>query len=231
MAVVLYAGAHADDPELSMGGSIRSHLGAGSGAEHDVHVLICTTGENSGARPGDWSKAAFRDARDDEQTRAARTQGVPYHNIHIGVPGFARPADGELTVERAQELLEAMIVELDDGEGVHVKTHSNLNIPDVRHPDHVRLGQAAANLLESGRIVPNGLRFYVEPYQLVEFKREHEVTVSTEKTTNLTVSQAALREYKAQDAIGHKWGFGYKSVKSAFDTVIANPSSYFHLPT
>lgn len=236
MAIVLFAGAHQDDIELSTGSAVRNHLAARDSAGepvHTVHVLIATTGENSGARAGTGlTKAAFSKARDDEALRAARMLGVPFENVHIGAPVADRPPDGELTVALAEAILTDMLALIGADDDVWVKTHSNLPVDGVRHPDHVNLGQAGVNLQRSGVIVSNGLRLYAEPYQLAAFTAAHkDIKLSAERSSTPAIVQNALREYKAKDSVGGKYGIGYASVKSAFDQAVADPVNWCHQPT
>lgn len=229
---ILYVGAHQDDIELSMGSSVRRHLAArdetGTDPLYEIHTLICTTGENSGARPPGMLKPEFARARDDEATRAARALGVRFENMHFADP---RPPDGALDPETAMDLLAGLLDDL--GIGTWVKTHSSLPIPGVRHSDHVNLGEAAWRLQLDGLIPQNGLRMYVEPYQRAAFEVSYPIVgLITEPPgqASIEIVRRALREYSALDGIGSKYGFGYKSVKSAFDQVISNPTSYCHLP-
>jgi LmbE family N-acetylglucosaminyl deacetylase len=235
MATLLFAGAHQDDIELSMGCAVRAHLEARDSAgepAHAVHVLIATTGENSGARAGTGlTKSAFSQARDDEARRAGRMLGVRFEDVHLGAPGAPRPPDGELTVAAAEAILTDTLTSIGMSADLWVKTHSNLPVDGVRHPDHVHLGQAAANLLRSGLIVHNGLRFYVEPYQLSAFQAAHkDIRLGSERASGTTVVQNALREYQKKDSAGGKYGIGYASVPDAFKQAIAEPTNWYHLP-
>jgi LmbE family N-acetylglucosaminyl deacetylase len=222
MATVLFATPHQDDECLSMGAAARAHLEAG----HDVHVLLMTNGINSGARNGSGlDRPDFALARDDEYTRAVRMLGVPFTNIHRST---FRVPDGQLSVKNAEDILSEW---LDEHPGAWVKTLTNRGDPAVQHADHRNAGQAAVNLLGSGVIVANGLRLYVEPYQLDAFRATNSgLATSTESASNVAIVKSALDQYKAQDAVGSKYGFGYKSVNEAFDLVRANPVSYYHLP-
>lgn len=205
-----------------MGPAIRTHLEQG----HDVHTLLCTTGENTGVRDDlGMTPAECTEARDDEYTRACRRLGVRFDNIHIAA---GRVPDGQLSVEVAELLLADWLTEHPNA---WVKTLSNLPVPGVRHNDHVHLGQAAVNLLASSMITPNGLRLYIEPYQLAEFDKATTVHWSTEQPRNVQVVRNALDEYAAKDAIGGKYGVGQQSVPSAFATVRSGLTSYWHVPS
>ncbi len=218
MATIVYVTPHQDDETLSMGSSVRAHLEAG----HTVHVLLLTTGENSGARAATGlDLAAFAAARDDELTRAARRLGVRYSNVHLA----HATEDGELTVAAAEA---ALLVFLIDHPDAWVKTYSHLPAPG-RHADHVNTGQAAVNLLVNGTII--NLRLYVEPWLLAAFKTANTGTsVSAEHASSVAAVRNALNEYKAKDGVGGKYGIGYLSVPAAFDQALADPVSWYHLP-
>lgn len=233
---VLFAGPHQDDELLSL--PIRTYVGAraadGTSPAYDVHVLLCTTGENSGARPSTMDKPTFGKARDDEYRRATRRAGVLPENIHVapytGMPPF-RPADGELTAAFAYGWIASF---LDTYPDAWVKTLTNLQLPagiPQRHSDHVALGQAAVQLLADGLIVPNGLRLYVEPYHRAAFESAYPaVHLGSESSTNYAVTRAALKEYDTKDGVGFKFGFGWTSVSSYFQMVYDNPTHYWHIP-
>lgn len=221
MATILFATPHQDDESLSMGSAIRAHLEAG----HDVHTLLCTTGQNSAVRTQlGWDVPTFVAARDDEYTRAARRLGVRFPNIHIAP---ARTEDGALTVAAAELILTAWLA---DHPGAWVKTLSSRPAPG-RHADHVNLGQAAKNLLTAGTIVPNGLRMYVEPYQRSAWIAANPgVALSPEHASGVTVVRGALGEYQARDSAGGKYAIGDQSVGDELDAAIADPTNYYHLP-
>lgn len=216
-----------------MGAAIRAHLEA----SHEVHALLMTTGENSGARASfpNLTRDEFVAARDDEYTRAARRLGIRFSNIHIGRVSPAggtsyRPQDGQLTSAEAQSMILDWLQTQAPGATLWVKTLSNLAAPG-RHADHITCGRAAAQLQVGGQIVPNGLRFYVEPYQLAAFRTANpSKTVSPEHASSTAVVQAACDEYKAHDAVGGKYGIGDVSVHDDFVLVRADTTSYYHVP-
>lgn len=215
MAQIVYAIPHQDDDTLSMGASICSHLAGG----HDVHLLLLTTGVNSGVRGQlKLSRPAFTEARDDEMRRAARALGV--QNLWMSRPNVP---DGALTVQAAEDAIAAW---LDQHPGAWLKTYSHLAWPG-RHSDHINTGQAAVNLLRAG--VVDNLRHYVEPWQLQEFRNAHpSVRHSQTRAPAPDRLRAALDEYRHTGA--GRYGIGYRSVPAAFDHVRAEVSSWYHLP-
>jgi LmbE family N-acetylglucosaminyl deacetylase len=225
---VLFVAAHQDDIELSMSSAVRKMLEAGV-STYDIFTLVLTTGQNSAAHESDFpflSTEEFVEARDDEHERGNRRLGVRRRNIEIPP---VRPADGSLTTQAAYGMIADW---LDDYPNGWVKTHSDLPIPGVRHADHVTCGAAAKMLLHDGAIIPNGLRFYVEPYQLAQFQQAYQnVNLGTETATATNVVKAALDEYAKHDTVGRYYGVGDASVHDAFVTVKANPMSYWHVPT
>lgn len=75
-------------------------------------------------------------------------------------------------------------------------------------------------------------RFYVEPYARSAFTSAHPgVPLGSETAKALNVVQTALHVYKDQDAVGGKYGIGYRSVPSYIDAELANPVNYWHAPT
>jgi len=219
VATVLFVSPHQDDETLSMGASIRKHIEAG----HDVHVLLLTNGVNSGARAKTGlDRPRFTAARDDEFARACRSLGVPFSNVHVSRHSTS---DGGVTVQSVDDAVREFLNGRSD---VWLKTYTNLNWSG-RHADHQLSGQAAVSLLSSG--VVTNLRLYVEPWMLAAFKAANPgVAVSAERPTNLAAVRSALDDYKEADHPGGRWGIGYLSVPAAFDTLYADPVSYYHVP-
>jgi LmbE family N-acetylglucosaminyl deacetylase len=219
MALIVYATPHQDDETLAMGGSIRLHLEAG----HDVHVLLMSSGVNSGVRGiVGLDRPEFTDARDDEMFRACRQLGVRFRNVHVS---RHTTEDGELAVDDAEDAMRGFV---NAHPGAWVKTYSHLPA-NGRHQDHINAGQAAVNLATAGTIT--NLRLYIEPWLRDNFTAAHPgVTLSTNSASNTAAVVAALDEYRHIDHVGGKYGIGYQSVRSAFDLVRADPVSWYHLP-
>lgn len=222
---LLYVETHQDDLALSMGGSARKHIEAGL----DVHVLLLTTGINSGARAATGlNRVDFALARDDEWYRAAREIGIRTRNMHVS--RFSTE-DGELEVQDAEDAITEFL-------GLYptawVKTYSNLGPTtgsSARHPDHVATGQAAVNLLKNGTIVTNGLRQFVEPWLLTPFKTANpSITLSADRAAKPAAVQAALDVFKEVDQVAGKYGIGDLSVGDEIDLVRADPTSWYHVP-
>lgn len=218
MATVVFVSPHQDDDTLSMGVAIRDHLNAG----HDVHVLLLTTGQNSGVRAElGMDVPTFVAARDDELFRAARQNGVPTGNIHIPEQ---RTEDGQLTQAAAKDMITAFYA---DHPGAWCKSYSNLAATG-RHPDHVTAGQAVMALFDTGLIT--NLRLYVEPWLLSAFRTANPgVTVGPEKVTDTTSILRAYTEYQRQDHIAAMYGIGFLSVGAEFNEN-KPPASYYHVP-
>jgi LmbE family N-acetylglucosaminyl deacetylase len=215
---------HEDDETATLGSAIRHHLEAGI----EVFVYLMTTGQNSGvALTEGLSTTDFIAARRDEMFRATRALGVRTDHVIVD-PLWVQ--DGQLTVTLAQDMIEGFV---DAHLGTWVKSYTNLPAPG-RHADHVACGQAALNLLNSGTIVMDGLRLYVEPWPTVlgAFRTAH-------PTVNLTPERSAspepfvkqaFQEYKVVDAPGGKHGIGHKSVGTEMDALVGDPVSYYHIP-
>lgn len=219
--IVVFVTPHQDDETLSMGEDIRLHLQAGD----DVHVLLQTTGQNSGVFPSTGLTVAdFIAARDDEMARATRQLGVRSANVHISP---LATEDGQLTVADAQAQLAAFFL---DYPTAWVKTYSNRPAPG-RHPDHVASGQAALNLYHAGLF--DNLRMYVEPWPtlLAAFRTANPtVALGVSSGANLGAVQRGFDEYKAEDGVAAKYGIGHQSVGAEFDAMRPTPTSYWHVP-
>jgi LmbE family N-acetylglucosaminyl deacetylase len=229
---ILWVTPHQDDESLTESAAIWNHAAAKGGDGsflYENHLLLLTTGENSAVRSQlALTREQFIAARDDEMMRAGRRLAFRFPHIHIGaVDTGSRVPDGTLTAATAAEMIQGYLAQ-PGWSDTWVKTLSDRPVPGVRHADHVAAGAGAVLLLSSGDIIPNGLRLYVEPYQLAAFRDAHpSVSVSSETSINLSV---ALDEYKIVGEVSGFYGIGYKSVKSAFDLVKANPTSYYHVP-
>lgn len=225
MATVLFTPPHQDDDTLPDGVAIRDHLNAG----HDVHVLLLTTGQNSGVRAElGMSIPDFIAARDDEMLRACRQIGVLTANIHIPTD---RPQDGQLTQAQAETMITAFY---DDHPGAWLKSYSDLSALDpttheeLRHVDHITSGKAARALLASGLVT--NLRFYVEPWLLTPFRATNpHVTIGTETIADKSSVLRAYAEYARQDHVAKMYGIGHLSVGAEFDANTP-PFSYYHVP-
>lgn len=224
MTTALFVTPHQDDETLSMGSAVRNHLNAGI----DVHVLLLTTGQNSGVRTEiGLDIPTFIAARDDELLRADRQNGVRTANIHIPAD---RQQDGQLTVTYATTQINNFLVA---HPGAIVKCYSNLAATG-RHVDHVTAGQAAVSLWKAGTIT--NLRLYVEPWLLSAFQTANPgVTVSPERVSDNTPVLRAFDQYalgdSTADTAGGFWGIGHRSVGAEFDAARPDPASYWHVPT
>jgi LmbE family N-acetylglucosaminyl deacetylase len=216
---------HQDDETLTFLRTIRALEEGG----HRVWVILMTNGINSGARAATGlSREEFSRARDDEIARAVRELGVPPERFVISP---LRTADGELTVQAAEDMIDQW---LGEHPGAAVRTTTNLGAVGVQHEDHRNAGQAAVNLLRAGRITPNYLRLGIEQYQLSQWKTANPTLatkVMVDKTGDLARVQAALDVYSEVDPYGWKFGIGgLLSVPDAFKLVKGNPVSYYHVP-
>lgn len=229
MATVLFLATHADDDTLSMGAAIRDHLNAmdaSGNPVHDVHVLLLTTGQNSGVREElGLDIPTFVALRDDEFTRANRQNGVSTANLHIPA---GRPADGALTVAQTQGMINDFLAVFP---GAWVKAYSPLAIPPPaaqRHVDHVTTGQAVQGLLVDG--VVSNVRYYVEPWLLTAFRAAWpSVSVSKESVADTTSVLRGYAEYRRVDLPARMRGIGYQSVSVEFGENTP-PVSWVHVP-
>jgi LmbE family N-acetylglucosaminyl deacetylase len=219
MATVVFFTPHQDDETLAMGPAVRHHLEAG----HDVHVVLMTTGQNSGVFPSTGlSVADFVAARDDEMFRATRQLGVRTANVLVSP---LRTEDGQLTVSAAEDIIAAFFAEHPDA---WCKSYSNKAAPG-RHVDHVASGQAALNLFNAGLFT--NYRMYVEPWLTAAFKTANpSVPITAERAAGTAFVQQAFDQYNVHDGVGGKYGIGHQSVPSEFDAGRADPTSWVHVP-
>lgn len=220
MSVTLWVTPHQDDETLSEGSAIRHHLEAG----HEVHVLLLTTGVNSGARAKTpLTPAQFVEARDDELFRATRELGVRRSNVHIAP---SRTDDGALTVDAAEAMILAWLL---DHPGAMVKSYSNLPAAG-RHEDHIAAGQAAYNVLAAAGQL-GALRLYVEPWLVSAFRTANPgVNVGPERASGVAAVRRAFDEYEIADKPAGKWGIGYLSVAAKFEALRQDPACWYHVP-
>lgn len=218
MATIVYAIPHQDDETLSMGASIRAHRAGG----HDVHLLLLTSGAGSGVRQQiGLTRPAFTRARDVEFRSAAAALGVPADQVHLSRPNVP---DGALSVQAAEDAIADFV---EGHPGAWVKTYSHLSWPG-RHVDHINTGQAAVNLLRAG--VLENLRQYVEPWQQSAFRAAHPSVRLSQTRSDSAGLFGALDEYAVVDKQAARYGIGYRSVRSAFNHVRGELSSWYHLP-
>lgn len=220
---VLFVTPHQDDETISMGIAVRDHLNAGL----DVHILLLTTGENSGVRAElGMDIPTFVAARDDELFRAARQLGVRTANIHIDP---TRGPDNLGDVAHAQAQIGGWLA---DHPGARVKSYTNMANFN-QHVDHQAAGQACWNLWQAGTITD--LRFYIEPWLLSAFKAANPtIAVGTEKVPDATTFVAACNQYaegwQTADVAGGFYGIGFRSVATEFEASRSGQASYWHAP-
>jgi len=229
MATVVFFTPHQDDETLAFGPAVRDHLNAVDASGHplhDVHIVLMTTGQNSGVfgeLTPPLSVADFVAARDDEMLRATRQVGVRTANVHISP---LRVEDGALTVEVATSIIQEFYEQFP---GAWCKCYSPLDIPG-KHPDHLACGQAAAALAAPGGPISNQ-RFYVEPWLAGPFRTAHpSVTLALETVADTTAVERGFAQYALADPVAGMYAIGEKSVGHEF-AEDNPPASYYHVPT
>lgn len=195
--------AHQDDETLTFGAEVEYHKAHG---RYCIGVLA-TDGRSSGVRTSlGLSIEDFVKARNLELVNAATALGLD--EIHL-----SGARDGSLSQGQA-DALAAFWVRLYPG--------GSFKVPDPLddHADHRALG-VAFKKLKTG--TPSlDIRFYVKPeqrsqYAGLRFTRGGQATID------------AANEYKVIDPDNGRYGIGYGSVPVDFDSIIANPISYFYL--
>lgn len=219
-APIVYLVPHQDDEVLSMGASIRRSLGRSGTA--CVHVVLVTTGQSSGARTAmargfkavgqqrftqyALSKRQFAESRDAEFRASLERLGVAARNVHLGLPGFPRPADdGSLTPAVAQRFVNAAIDVFGRGAG-----YATMSQHDPQS-DHRTLG-AALRTVGARRKVATVSYFY-PPYQLPAPQRLDPIVASGADRT--AIRNAALEYGRFAPAAG-RYGIGWLSVAPQF---------------
>lgn len=239
MVVNLFFIPHQDDEALTFGAGIRNHLDAGD----ECHVILYTDGAASGVRrqlngeernalrkkkftPSDegfaeLDEAAFSGCRNDEFMRSCRALGLPEEWIHYS---SYLMHDGTTTVEGCRKVIYEF---LDRFPEARVKTFTYFG---GNHKDHANMGKAGQSLYEQGTI--KDLRFYVEPYNLKNVKREkgRSAILKERSVQNSDRVVASLEEYKKWNPAQRQFAIGYHSVKKCIDQAIAKPVSYYHKP-
>jgi LmbE family N-acetylglucosaminyl deacetylase len=219
VAPVLFAVPHQDDDVITMGAAISNHVNAG----HDVHVVLCTDGVASAAREQTpLSRPEFTRARDREFLAGVTALGVDPANVHIS---RWSAEDGTLDWVRAHQTILWELVEQLGPDDIYIKGPS-WRACTGRHRDHVQLGLAVQRL---GEILPQPVRYYVEPNVRTAFQQAHPtVALSTEITGTPGAVLAAVEEYRlVQHGIG-RYGIAELSVPHLLAMVEANPVSYRH---
>lgn len=225
---------HQDDETLSMGSAIIEHV-----EKSDTHVILCTDGSKSIIRKVlddggacsyhikdvhkySLSEREFSKNRDEEFKDSCEAMGVKESNIHIE---DNRAYDGELNKEKAREIILKYLKEYPDAK---VKTVTPFKASGI-HEDHRALGEAALELYKEGKI--KDLRFYVEPYDYIDFKKVNpnvevwEVLPSQEEKL-----LSAMNSYKKWNPESGHYAIGYHSVKSHFDELATSKIQYVHAP-
>lgn len=202
MATVLYFVPHQDDELLSFSNDIVEHIQDGE----DVKICICMDGAGSYVRRSlregathTWHSgkdeygmtfAEFSNARDLEFIDSCKALGVAQSNIFFY---STRWRDNSLTVARAKEFMQFYLNKYPTAK---VKTFTPYGASTM-HVDHKALGQAALELYNVGKIYNNDLRFFVEPSEIDNFRRQNpDISPWQITCQNTTKINNAVNAYK-----------------------------------
>lgn len=215
---------HQDDEILSMGPYILQHVLAA----RDVQVVLCSDGQNSGARATiesqkgiELSVSAFSKARDREFVDALSRLGVPKENIH-----FENVEDGAFTRPVIKAIMRKYIA------GYGVGSYKTMSWMD-KHIDHFVLGRSLDELNRGGE-VPNGdarfcrsLSYPTAPTPGGSWQRsDAAILTNAANAYNVWLPDEPLSANDLNS--GPRYAIGFTSVKSSFDTLLADPKSWVH---
>lgn len=232
---VFYFPPHQDDELTNFGVSIIKDVDAGRRAV----CVLCTDGGASGVRSvlGDgrgchlhsgkhvypMSREEFSAARDREYRACCREMGLPDGDIRISP---VRGSDGQLTVDRAREII------LDAVKGLDPETVEVRALAPVSHvhqnPDHTATGRAALELFREGAF--GRLTLFYESILLPSrtgkaLPPEYELErVGPDEEQALRCRRAADR-YGVWDPENGLFAVGHHSVKDEFDMMVNAPVS------
>lgn len=207
---------HQDDELLSFGSSIVSHLNTG----HDVKIVVFNDGAGSFVRKKiGLSEEEFTDARDSEQINSLKALGVKESNITY-IP--VRYPDNSLPNYR-ENVKNIMRHYMLLAPNAKVKTFTPYGAVSM-HKDHKTLGEVALELHNEGVI--SDLRFYIEPYELRNFKVANPNIFVMSEQIGEGEKQRIKKSYESYRY--SKYGIGYQSVGGYLDSFMSSPVNYIH---
>lgn len=243
-APALFVAAHPDDETLAMGVAIAEHVAAGQ----EVHVLILTDGEGSGAidtingtalsnwwgvlhnpaaegyaplTPATMAAARVQEARTALACLAAGLPGtLTFHQAHL--------PDGGVTQAAAQAAILVVADEIAPGAPVRIKTHTH--IVD-NHPDHLAAGLASRALKAADPARFSDLRHYIEPPYWSDSRLSQVAEIPDTPADAGITSRVfnASRAYGAWAPASGAYAIGYHSVYTTFFApLLAAPKSLVH---
>jgi N-acetylmuramoyl-L-alanine amidase len=250
---ILYLAPHQDDEILSFGIDIRNELSHG----RNVHVILMTDGENSGARDilnGQYDHESTYPifAGDKIYCNWHHTYHDPilenYQGKHLTFEEFSSLRTSEfkralhsLGVPENQIHIEAVptgIINIDNVERIIEKYLALYPSADVRslswfdgHSTHSLIGQTVRSMQQTGVIqqyqVKYFLSIYTDRFYPVEKPLETRVEFM-EKESDLALLMNAANEYIKFDPSAGFYGIGYHSVSEQFNALLNAPYSQFH---
>lgn len=233
--MVLLFSPHQDDEVLTMGAFAVQVLGQGC----SVHAVLCTDGSASwvkrelsngltcsfhtGEHAYELTNNQFVQARDTEFQSSCSALGLSSASI-ANVLGRAQ--DSKLTVEKAKLIIRYYLAKYPNA----VVCATSPSVGPEQNSDHRALGEAALELYEEGAI--SDLRLFVEPYYLSQFEQntpgislDCTEVENEEERASFTLAEAAYRLWHPDAS---RYAIGYHSVGSYFDSLDANPASWWY---
>ena len=224
---VLYLAPHQDDELLTMGIDIINSIESG----FDVHVILCVDGSKSIVKKilnngetctfhkdkhsYDLSSREFVFARDREFIESCVCLGVPLSNIHIYAK---RPSDGELSIEKAENIVCQYLNLFNKNAKVCTIWHGN---GDKQHIDHKNLGYAVYNLYKRHKL--KEVRFFKEPYCKSKIKFNK---IKAIKDIEIKIDNA-ICSYSKWEPQNGRYAIGYHSVRNEFDNFKKEKNIYY----
>ena len=238
---VLYFSPHQDDEILSMGIDICNSVRNGQ----NVHVILCTDGskcsvrkqlsdgrkcnKHAGAHTYTLTESELTAARDKEFRESCRALGIADCNIHILKNRFV---DRKLTISGSKQIIMQYLAAMEE-DCVVCTLNPNLN-NGRQHRDHKALGYAAVELFNEGFI--KELRLFTESYYAERFQHRTDfirgeckkVVDSASVPVKETIKKAASA-YSLWKPEAGRFAIGYHDMAGAFDALIKNGKSYYHV--
>lgn len=232
---VLLLSPHQDDEVLTMGAFAVQALGQGC----SVQAVLCTDGSASwvkrelangltcsfhtGEHAYKLTDNQFVQARDTEfqsSCSALELSSASIANV------LGRAQDSKLTVEKAKLIIRYYLAKYPNA----IVCATSPSVGPEQNSDHRVLGEAALELYEEGAI--SDLRLFVEPYYLSQFEQNNpgisldctEVE-NEEERASFTLAEAVYRLWNPDAS---RYAIGYHSVGSYFDSLDANPASWWY---
>lgn len=215
----VFVSPHQDDELLSMGAAIMEHVALG----RNVKILLIGRGNKSAVRT---SQALYnlihRDPPPSEREfGGVRDREFQWSVSNLGATRILPPWEDRLDEKAFTAAAVASIIRNYCPPNSDLKTLSKFG--GEYHNDHFACHDAVASLYASG------WTSYAPRYYTLAERRQAAVSAGysvIREGTTTPVTDLNQKPYKFENVAQVRWGIGYKSVKSYFDSQAADPYSY-----